>query len=397
MKKWIAAVLAAVLALLCAACDKNAPDAEPTGEDASTYTGVGIKVVYVETTEEETVLHVQWKNDTEYPIMYGEGFSLQKLENDRWVDCVMKENTAFISIGYRLEADKKLTKPYALDWVYGELEDGHYRFVTSCSVLLPGSDEPCTLRAEFDLGEQLAENENLMGAFSEPPKLMIGSVGQAVTGTYQWSCAMGDGTWSHVCADSAHPLQMEKQLEALSPGNPWVDMNFEVFPDEYTVRCWPGSAFGDTEAKSEAMMVWNNSIQLKMADYIYEVTATWKDNGSGYYGTATYVFYAAPAMPYDVMPIRGGVELYVAGEVLNLDPEHAKIMRAILDTLTFDPEAVCNCMPEYRLVLDGYDSYGIHLEEGYIRCDEGQAKLTAQQLKDLSALIDWALENTKAR
>ena len=72
-------------------------------------------------------------------------------------------------------------------------------------------------------------------------------------------------------------------------------------------------------------------------------------------------------------------------------------MRTFLSELTFDPEAVCDCMPEYRLVLDGEVSYGIHLGEGYIRNEEGQTKLTAQQVKDLSVIIDWALEKTKAR
>ena len=393
VKKWTAALLAAVLVLLCAGCKKNGAEVNPTGESTSNYGGVGIQVLLVETTEDETILHVQWRNDMDDSIMYGEGFSLQRLENDQWVDCPMKENTAFTSIGYLLEPGKTVTKPYAVEWAFGELADGHYRFVTSCSILPPGSDEFCELFAEFDIGE----STNIKGELSNPPKLMINDLGEAITGGYEWSCAMGDGTWSHAIADSAHPLQMEKHLQILSPGNAWVDLNFEVWPDAYTVRCWPDSAFGDTEAESEAVMTWNHTIQLKTGGYVYEVTATWNDNGAGYYGTVTYVFYAAPAMVYDVMPIRGGVELYIAGEVLNLDPEYAKIMRTFLSELTFDPEAVCDCMPEYRLVLDGEVSYGIHLGEGYIRNEEGQTKLTAQQVKDLSVVIDWALEQTKAR
>ncbi len=396
-KKYIAVILAAVLVLLCAACDKNAQEIEPTGDNDSTYEGVSVQILQVETTEDETILHVQWRNDTKYPIMYGEGFSLQRWENDQWVDCPMKDNTAFISIGYQLEAGKTLIKPYALNWAFGELAAGHYRFLTSCNVLLSGADVACKLSAEFDLGDGLDNKGEMKGEFSEPPKLMINDLGEAVTGVYNWSCAMGDGTWSHATADGLHPLQMEKHLEVLSPGNAWVDLNFDVWPDDYTVRCWPGSVLGDTNAKSEAVITWNNTIQLKMADYIYEVTATWNDNGTGYYGTVAYVFYAAPAIRYDVMPIGSGAKLYIAGEVVSLNTEQANTVSEILTGLTYDQNQVCNCQPEYNLTLPNGVTYGIHLEEGYARCDEGQSKLSGDQLNALSAIIDWALQITKVR
>ena len=162
VKKWTAALLAAVLVLLCAGCKKNGAEVNPTGESTSNYGGVGIQVLLVETTEDETILHVQWRNDMDDSIMYGEGFSLQRLENDQWVDCPMKENTAFTSIGYLLEPGKTVTKPYAVEWAFGELADGHYRFVTSCSILPPGSDEFCELFAEFDIGE----STNIKGELS---------------------------------------------------------------------------------------------------------------------------------------------------------------------------------------------------------------------------------------
>ena len=398
MKKWIAAALAAVLALTCIACARNAEQTDPTKQIDSTYSGVSVEVVYVETTEEDTVLHVQWKNDTEHPIMYGEGFSLQRWEQNDWVNCPMNENTAFFSIGYQLEAGKKITKPYALNWVFGQLPEGHYRFTTSCSVLLPGRKEECKLFAEFDIGCDASQEETIKGAYENPPKLMIGSVGEAVTGTYQWSCAMGDGTWSHVCADSSHPLQMEKHLQILSPGNSWVDLNFEVWPDDFTVRCWPDSAFGDTDANSEAVMIWNNSIELKMAGYIYEVTATWNDNGAGYYGTASYVFYAAPAVLYDVMPIaQEPTYLYIAGEAVALNAKQVQMVAKILSGISYDKDQICNCLPEYNLALSNGVTYGIHLEEGYIRCEKGQASLTQPPIEALSGMIDWALEKTKAR
>ena len=391
-KKRVAAVLAAVLALSCAACDRSAPEIKSTGENTSTYAGVSVDISYVETTDEETFLHVQWQNATGYSILYGEPFGLQKWEQGQWADCPMKENTAFTSIGYQLETGKSLTKTYTVNWAFGELSAGHYRFITSCHVLLPGGNEACKLAAEFDLGESMHNGADIQGEFSEPPKLIINDLGQAVTGTYTWSCDMGDGTWSHVCADSMHPLQMEKHLQILTPVDPWVDLNFAVFPDEYTVRCWPASAFGDTDTKSEAVMTWNHSIQLKMADYNYEVTATWNDNGIGYYGTATYVFYAAPEMSNS-----NGAKLYIAGEVVSLNAQQTKTVSEILTGLSYDENLVCDCQPEYQLLLPNGAAYGIHLEAGYVRCDEGQSKLSGKNLEALAAIIDWALETTKAR
>ena len=396
-KKSVAAVLAAVLALSCAACDRSAPEANPTGENTSTYAGLSVKILYVETTEEETVLHVQWQNDTSYCILYGEAFALQKWEQGQWINCPMKENTGFISIGYQLEPGKSLIKPYTLNWAFGKLAAGHYRFITACNVMLAGEDADCKLSAEFDLGESMLNGADIQGEFTEPPKLIINDLGDAVNVTYTWSCAVGGSTWSHICADSQHPLQMEKHLQIFSPVDPWVDLNFEVFPDDYTVRCWPASAFGDTDAKSEAVTTWNHSIQLKMADYIYEVTATWNDNGIGYYGTATYVFYAAPEVPYDLISNSNGAKLYIAGEVVSLNVEQSKTVSEILTGLSYDENLVCNCQPEYQLLLADGATYGIHLEAGYVRCDEGQCKLDGKNLEALTAIIDWALETTKAR
>lgn len=153
LKKYISVILAAVLVLLCTACDKKAQKIEMTGDDDLAHEGLSVQILQVEATDKETVLHVQWCNNTEYPIMYGEGFSLLKWENDQWVECPMKENTAFISIGYQLEPGKTRTKPYALNWAFGELTKGHYRFITSCSVMLPQTDAACKLSAEFDIVE----------------------------------------------------------------------------------------------------------------------------------------------------------------------------------------------------------------------------------------------------
>ena len=309
----------------------------------------------------------------------------------------MNDGCGFITVGYGLEPGKTVTKFYKLQWLYGELEPGKYRFTTTCNVYVTNASQDCRLSAEFELEEKGTSEPQMKGEFTSPPKLTIGGLADAIFGTYSWSHALGDGTWSHVCADSAHPLQMENHLEVISPDNAHVFLQFEDYPDDYTVRCWPDTAFGNTNATSEAVMVWNNRIQLKTGGYIYEVTATWNDDGSSYHGTVTYVFYAAPAKLYDVMPISAGVDLYIAGEVLRLDAKRAKTVCEILTGLTYDKDLLCNCQPECRITLPNGDTYGIHLGDGYVRCGEGQAKLTQQQIWELSAIIRWAEEETKAR
>ena len=255
LKKYIAAIAIALLILSCSACDKNMQEIHPTGEGNAFYEDVVVHILQVETTDEETVLHVKWRNDTKYPIMYGESFSLQKWENEQWVQCPMKENTAFILIGYQLEAGKKITKPYALNWAFGKLDVGRYRFITSCSVMLPNMDEVRKLNAEFDIRE---------------------------------------------CPDSGISTSAEAKL-------------------------------------------------------------------------------------------------YIAGEVVSLNAEQTKTMSEILTGLTYDQNLICNCQPEYKLTLSDGITYGIHLEEAYARCDQGQSKLTDKQVEALKVIIDWALEITKAR
>lgn len=386
MKKII--VWIAVAALLLAGCAKDTSDP---------LDGIRVTVLSVEELAEETVLEVKWENATDYFVLYGEAFGLQKWENGQWQDCPMKENTGFHSIGYGLEAEKNVTVFYKLRWAFGDLEPGKYRFITTCMVTVNANEVEQSLSAEFTLSGNGETVPPLKSEFSEPPRLTIGSLADAVTGGYSWSYAVGNGSWCHVIADSTHPLQMKEHLQVISPGNATVDLNFEDWPESYTVRCWPDSEFGNPDAKSEAVMTWNYSIQLKNGGYIYEVTAVWEEDDSAHNGTVTYVFYAAPAIAHDVMPISMGTDLYIAGEILRLDPARAETVNDILTSLDYKESMICKCLPEYKLQLPNGMTYGIHLGEGYARCDQGQANLTKQQVAELSAIIQWALVVTKAK
>ena len=49
---------------------------------------------------------------------------------------------------------------------------------------------------------------------------------------------------------------------------------------------------------------------------------------------------------------------------------------------------VCRCMPEYRVDTEFGTGYGINLTEGYARCGDGQASLTAEQAEQIQAILD---------
>ena len=70
-------------------------------------------------------------------------------------------------------------------------------------------------------------------------------------------------------------------------------------------------------------------------------------------------------------------------------------LKDILQNLEYDPHKVCRCLPQYRLTAQ-FGSYGIHLTEGYARCDAGQASLTAEQRQTIRQIFDALTESTPA-
>lgn len=322
--KWLAIVLAFALLAGCTASRESG--SASIGGVYSDVADVLIRMESVTISDGEITLNTQWSNSGVYEVLYGEGFSIQQLKNGQWEDLPTKENTTFNSIGYFLKPGQKLTKSYRLAWIYGMLPPGQYRFTTACRIEKGEEVEKCELWAEFTLEEAGAagtteETEQPYVSFSDaefqkPPRLTLlaGTKVEAVLGTYTWNYGLGNGQWSGVCADSAHPLQMKDYLQNHETTCDQASLNFEVWPDEYVIRCWPDSMFGsgdvsEYDAKSEAVMVWNKDFMLKPhtdSGYIYEITATWHDDGGPYHGTATYIFYITsyPVEPLstEVMP-----------------------------------------------------------------------------------------------
>ena len=67
-------------------------------------------------------------------------------------------------------------------------------------------------------------------------------------------------------------------------------------------------------------------------------------------------------------------------------------LKDILQNLEYAPHKVCRCLPQYRLTAP-FGSYGIHLTEGYARCEAGQASLSAEQRQTLRQIFDALTES----
>ena len=80
------------------------------------------------------------------------------------------------------------------------------------------------------------------------------------------------------------------------------------------------------------------------------------------------------------------VAVVIAGETHPVAGEDAFTAAAFLPELEYSPAKVCKCLPQFRVITDSGD-YGIHLGEGYARCDRGQAKLTPEQITILQNLL----------
>ena len=85
-------------------------------------------------------------------------------------------------------------------------------------------------------------------------------------------------------------------------------------------------------------------------------------------------------------PTEESVTVVVEGVGYSVSGEDAIAAMEILQELEYNPARVCKCLPQFRVVTqDG--SYGIHLNEGYARGEEGQASLTQEQIDILRALV----------
>ena len=233
----------------------------------------------------------------------------------------------------------------------------------------------------------------------EPPSLTV-SIGRgetfpAETCTYDWSYLTEDGTWSGTCADSLHPLDMQKLLLPVDTTVEQVELLFQVPPQNITVRCWNDTLFGNPNAPSTPIPLSGNFLELRSGGYVYEVIAHWDDGNAPYHGTVHYVFYIIKhSVAFAQMTPAAAENVWCGNTVTKIRIGEAEYafsgsdsvnLSNLLISLSYDPALVCKCQPDFQVETEWGKSYGISLS-GYVRCAEGQARLTEEQQR---ALLDF--------
>lgn len=83
------------------------------------------------------------------------------------------------------------------------------------------------------------------------------------------------------------------------------------------------------------------------------------------------------------------VTVYTAGEAHSFQGRHAITMTNLLTNLAYDPAKVCDCETEYTADTQFGTGYAINLTLGFVRCEQGQADLTTEQIYRIREVTNW--------
>lgn len=79
----------------------------------------------------------------------------------------------------------------------------------------------------------------------------------------------------------------------------------------------------------------------------------------------------------------------VRGEEYPISDSDNQALDEMLISLTYSPVKVCKCLPEFTVTTSS-GTYGIHLNEGFARCEKGQADLTEEQIQLIRGIMEAA-------
>lgn len=91
-------------------------------------------------------LLIEWSNNTEETIIYGEDFHLYKEVEGKWKECPYVND--WLSIGYEIKPGVKVTRKFPLN-IFGVLDEGNYRIKQEYE--FAESDERFCLEVYFQL------------------------------------------------------------------------------------------------------------------------------------------------------------------------------------------------------------------------------------------------------
>lgn len=432
MKKFLILLLVAVFlcAAGCSPADRDRTILSPSGNIQTEFPGMTVCIEAVNTSNGATELEVLWRNKTAYDAIYGESYAIERLENGQWVSCE-KADAIFIAIGYQLKAGDETSKTYTVSDLFDVSLPGTYRFKTSCHIYTSTQEStPCELTAEFTVAAS-SQTEPL---FQKPPQ------GTLVTPDERYPLTLGGYNWTYETADSKTATAIADQTSRPLPADSltpvtipqehigsvygyypktdgyvltdhqgfFVQLYFENAPTSITYECWenivwecPGSfKTQEVEHFREAA-----AFYAKPGAYVYEIAATWEDNGNGYHGTANYYVYIVagdnhihqipPHTQTISDPITGfcgntQTTLYLNEKTYTFMYGNSVTLTEILANLNYDPGKICRCMPQFTVDTEFGIGYQIHLDNGFVRCEKGQAELTLEQIEQIREIILWA-------
>ncbi len=127
------------------------------GECHTDFEGVNIKITDVLWNKDSIELEVDWINDTDYEVLYGDSYSIEFKDGSEWVSAQKTDELYFNTIGYILKAKKTQQKVYNLTDSFDISKAGTYRFKTDCYIYNNGKNEKtteCNLLAEFTVAQK---------------------------------------------------------------------------------------------------------------------------------------------------------------------------------------------------------------------------------------------------
>jgi len=94
-------------------------------------------------------------------------------------------------------------------------------------------------------------------------------------------------------------------------------------------------------------------------------------------------------VPHDDVGYCGNTvtEVTLDGETYSFWGEDSVALTDIVINLAYTEE-VCRCLPEFTVDTEFGDGYGVNLTESYVRCEAGQAPLTAEQTEEIRGIIE---------
>ncbi len=154
-----------LLLLVIVGCSReNTDHLEPTiYESVNNLEGVSLQLIdensgfTISPTESDdptpTSLNYYYENNSNKDLTYGQSFILEEKINGKWYQVpTIIEDYGFEDIGYTLKAESIVALTTEWEWLYGNLETGHYRLITEVlDVEEPGSYETYPLAIEFEL------------------------------------------------------------------------------------------------------------------------------------------------------------------------------------------------------------------------------------------------------